>query len=355
VLTVISGTIEILADELSEKPEAMAVAKLISEAADRGAELTSHLLAFARKQPLQPREIDVNRLIVESARLFGPALGAQIEIESMLTDSVWTALVDPGQLSSALLNLAINARDAMPEGGKLTLETGNVTFDENAAANGDVQTGNYVMIAVSDTGVGIPESIRDKVFDPFFSTKRVGKGTGLGLSMVYGFVKQSGGHVKIYSEEGLGTTIKIYLPRSTRPLENATPTDRAVVGSSGHETIMVVEDDPDVRDYLVETLESLNYRIRRAPNADVALSDFTRDPSAIDLLLTDVVMPGMNGRQFADEMQRRQPGLRVLFMTGYSRNAIVHQGRLDAGVSLLQKPIAQATLAGKIREMLDRR
>src|ERR1700730_3001486 len=215
VLTVITGTIEILAAEVSAKPTMAAIVKLISEAADRGAELTAHLLAFARKQPLRPREVDVNRLVVDSAKLMRPTLGEHIEIRSTLMEQVWTASVDPGQLSSALLNLAINARDAMPDGGKLVLETKNVTFDEEyAAANGDVQPGKYVMVAVSDTGVGIPAAIIDRVFEPFFSTKEVGKGSGLGLSMVYGFVKQSGGHIKVYSEEGHGTTFRLYLPQA---------------------------------------------------------------------------------------------------------------------------------------------
>src|SRR5665213_3388001 len=215
MLTVITGTIDILADAVADKPQLAAVAKLISDAADRGAELTGHLLAFARKQPLQPRETDVNALMIEAAKLLHPTLGEHIEIETILKDNVWSALVDPSQLGSALLNLAINARDAMPNGGKLTLETSNVVLDQGyAKVNGDVQPGNYVLIAVSDTGAGIPEAIRDKVFEPFFTTKEVGKGTGLGLSMVYGFVKQSGGHIKIYSEVGHGTTFKLYLPRA---------------------------------------------------------------------------------------------------------------------------------------------
>ena len=215
MLTVITGTIDILGDAVADKPQLAAIAKLISEAADRGAELTGHLLAFARKQPLQPRETDINALMVNSGKLLRPTLGEHIEIETILRPDVWPALVDPNQLSSALLNLAINARDAMPNGGKLTLETSNVVLDQNyAKTNADVPPGDYVLVAVSDTGQGIPEAIRNKVFEPFFTTKDVGKGTGLGLSMVYGFVKQSGGHIKVYSEEGHGTTFRIYLPRA---------------------------------------------------------------------------------------------------------------------------------------------
>ncbi|MDB5632650.1 MAG: putative sensor histidine kinase with a response regulator receiver domain, partial [Tardiphaga sp.] len=232
--------------------------------------------------------------------------------------------VDPSQMEAGILNLVVNARDAMAGKGKLTIETSNAFIDEPYAQQHDAAVGQYVLIAVSDTGPGMPKEVQERAFDPFFTTKEPGQGTGLGLSQVYGFVKQSGGHVKIYSEEGFGTTIKIYLPRTAKPLEMTVETESVVIGSRGNETIMVVEDDPDVRSYLVETLEGLNYRVRKAPNADVALSDFTRDPSAFDLLLTDIVMPGMNGRQFADEMLKRQPTLKVLFMTGYSRNVIVH-------------------------------
>ena len=216
ILTVITGTIGILAEAVADQPELVAIAKLIDEAAERGANLTKHLLAFARKQPLQPREVDVNALVLEAAKLLHPTLGEHIEITPLLAEDAWTALVDPNQLTTAVLNLALNARDAMPNGGKLALETSNVYLDENyASMHSEVAAGNYVMIAVSDTGTGIPAADLERVFDPFFTTKEVGKGTGLGLSMVFGFVKQSGGHIKIYSEEGHGTSVKIYLPRAT--------------------------------------------------------------------------------------------------------------------------------------------
>ena len=248
MLTVITGTIDILADGVAEKPRLAAIAKLISEAADRGAELTGHLLAFARKQPLQPRETDINALMVETGKLLHPTLGEHIEIETVLKTDVSSALVDPNQLSSALLNLAINARDAMPNGGKLMLETGNAVLDHSyAKTNPEVQPGNYVLIAVSDTGGGIPKEIRDKVFEPFFTTKEVGKGTGLGLSMVYGFVKQSGGHIKVYSEEGYGTTFKIYLPRAGAQAAPVVGTALDAEIEGGNETILVVEDDALVR------------------------------------------------------------------------------------------------------------
>jgi PAS domain S-box-containing protein len=349
VLTVITGTIEILAAEVSAKPTLAAIVKLISEAADRGAELTAHLLAFARKQPLRPREVDVNRLVVDSAKLMRPTLGEHIEIRSTLTDSVWTALVDPGQLSSALLNLAINARDAMPDGGKLVLETRNVTFDEEyAAANGDVQAGNYVMVAVSDTGVGIPSGIIDRVFEPFFSTKEVGKGTGLGLSMVYGFVKQSGGHIKVYSEEGHGTTFRLYLPQADAPpVQLAEPLATEIEG--GNETILVVEDDELVRAYVSTQLQGLGYKTLSAANGVEALA-IADSGADFDLLFTDVIMPGpFNGRQLAAEMTQRRPSLKVLFTSGYTENAIIHHGRLDSGVLLLAKPYRKLDLARMLR------
>ena len=349
VLTVITGSIEILDAEVSAKPGLAAIVKLISGAADRGAELTAHLLAFARKQPLRPREVDVNRLVVESAKLMRPTLGEHIEIKSTLMNSVWTALVDPSQLSSALLNLAINARDAMPNGGKLVLETKNVTFDgEYAAANGDVQPGNYVMVAVSDTGVGIPAAIIDRVFEPFFSTKEVGKGTGLGLSMVYGFVKQSGGHIKVYSEEGHGTTFRLYLPQADAPAARITEPLVAEI-EGGNETILVVEDDELVRAYVSTQLQALGYKTLSAANGAEALA-IADGGAAFDLLFTDVIMPGrLNGRQLAAEMMQRRPSLKVLFTSGYTENAIIHHGRLDSGVLLLAKPYRKLDLARMLR------
>jgi CheY-like chemotaxis protein len=249
----------------------------------------------------------------------------------------------------------VNAKDAMAGHGKLTIETSNAFIDESySQQNAHIPVGQYVQIAVSDSGAGMSREVQEKAFDPFFTTKQPGQGTGLGLSQVYGFVKQSGGHVKIYSELKEGTTIKIYLPRAHAAGGVAIPNDMPVVGSAGSETVLVVEDEADVRSYLVETLQDLNYRVREAPDGAAALALFDTDPFRIDLLLTDIVMPGINGRQLADELLQRQPSLKVLFMTGYSRNAIVHQGRLDPGVSLLQKPLTQAMLATKIRDILDK-
>ncbi|UFZ08606.1 ATP-binding protein [Bradyrhizobium ontarionense] len=354
ILTVITGTIEILADAVKDKPQLAGIANMISAAADRGADLTRHLLAFSRRQPLQPRATDINALVVEAGRLLRPTLGEQIEIESMLAYDSAPALIDPSQLSTAILNLALNARDAMPEGGKLTLETKNVTLDDDyAQLNRDAKPGSYVMIAVSDTGQGIPAALLHKVFEPFFTTKDVGKGSGLGLSMVYGFVKQSNGHVKIYSEEGHGTTVKLYLPRAAgAPELPAADTSRPAV-ARGDETILIVEDDALVRDYVVAQVRRLGYRTLAASNAAEGLV-LIDNPERIDLLFTDVIIPGgMNGRQLAIEAAKRRPGLKVLYTSGYTENAIVHHGRLDADVLLLAKPYVSADLARMIRTALE--
>ncbi|MGC2780464.1 MAG: PAS domain S-box protein [Bradyrhizobium sp.] len=355
ILTVITGSIGILADAVSERPELASVARLIDDSADRGAHLTRQLLAFARKQPLQPTDLDVNALMNETAELLRPTLGEHIEIERTLSTEPCTALADPNQLATSIVNLALNARDAMPQSGKLTLETANIALDQDYAdANSEVVVGNYVMIAVSDTGCGIPPAYLDKVFDPFFSTKGVGKGTGLGLSMVFGFVKQSGGHIKIYSEVGHGTSIKLYLPRSTASTPTATAGPKTQDTSGGNETILIVEDDPLVRQHVVTQVASLGYATLAAANAAEALVVLERHPE-IDLLFTDVIMPGaMNGRQLADAAHALRPSLKTLFTSGYTENAIAHHGRLDAGVLLLAKPYRKPELARMIRIALER-
>jgi signal transduction histidine kinase/FixJ family two-component response regulator len=347
MLTVITGTIEILAEGVADRPDLHAIAKLIDQAADRGAELTKHLLAFARKQPLQPQNVDINAMVIETAKLLRPTLGEHIEIESTMSESLDVAHIDPSQLSTALLNLAVNARDAMPGGGKLTFETCNVVLDENYAhTNAEVRPGDYIMIAVSDTGTGIPAELRDKVFEPFFTTKEVGKGTGLGLSMVYGFVKQSNGHVKIYSEEGHGTTIKLYLPRGNARAEALAEVEPVIGGT---ETILVVEDDAMVRQFLIGQLHGLGYKTLTAANAKTALAH-VESGAQFDLLFTDVIMPGgMNGRELAEKVAELRPGINILFTSGYTENAIVHHGRLDAGVLLLTKPYRKSDLARMVR------
>jgi signal transduction histidine kinase/CheY-like chemotaxis protein len=350
ILTVITGTIEILGDAVKDRPHLAQITNLISAAASRGADLTQHLLAFARQQPLQPRSTDVNALIIDAARLLRPTLGEQIEIDSMLAHDSAPALIDPSQLSTAILNLALNARDAMPNGGKLTLETKNVVLDENyASMNREVKPGNYVMIAVSDTGEGIPGSLHEKVFEPFFTTKDVGKGSGLGLSMVYGFVKQSNGHINIYSEEGHGTTVKLYLPQA-EGVADAPATEAAVSpGEHGDESILIVEDDALVRQYVVTQISRFGYHTLAASNAAEGLA-IINGAERIDLLFTDVIIPGgMNGRQLATEAVKRRPRLKVLYTSGYTENAIVHHGRLDAGVLLLPKPYLSSDLARMIR------
>ena len=353
ILTVITGTIGILADAVADRPELVSIAKLIDDAAERGAQLTKHLLAFARKQPLQPLEIDINSLILEAAKLLHPTLGEHIEISPKLSDDAWPTLVDPSQLTTAVLNLSLNARDAMPRGGKLTLETDNVHLDQDyASMNSEVVPGDYVMVAVSDTGTGIPAALMEKVFDPFFTTKEVGKGTGLGLSMVFGFVKQSGGHIKIYSEEGHGTTVKIYLPRSSGQGRTASDLLSSAEVKGGSETVLVVEDDMLVRNYVMTQVGSLGYATLEAANATEALK-IIEDGAHIDLLFTDVIMPGpMNGRQLVDEALRRRPQLKTLFTSGYTENAILHHGRLDEGVLLLAKPYRKPELARMIRVAL---
>jgi PAS domain S-box-containing protein len=353
ILTVITGTIEILADAVKTEPRLAAITRMIDEAAARGADLTQHLLAFARKQPLQPRETDVNTLIIDTVKLLRPTLGAQIEIESVFADETCVATVDPNQLTTAILNLALNSRDAMPDGGKLMLETGSAYLDENyASIHGDVRPGSYILIAVSDTGTGIPARILDKVFNPFFTSKGIGKGTGLGLSMVYGFVKQSAGHIDIYSEEGHGTTIKMYLPPGTGDWP-ASEIASAPAIEGGQETILVVEDDRLVREYVLAQLHSLGYVTLDAANGAEALAIVEGDKE-FDLLFTDVIMPGaVNGRQLADALRKRKPGLKVLFTSGYTENAIIHHGRLDSDVLLLVKPYRKSDMAAMIRKAFD--
>jgi len=352
ILTVIIGTIELLADDVADRPQSAGLAQMIDEAATRGADLTRQLLAFARKQTLRPRETDINALIIDTARLLRPTLGEQIEIESMLDESAWRAMIDPSQLSTALINLAVNARDAMPNGGKLRFATANITL--GADADPEVRAGPYVIIAVSDTGIGIPASLLDKVFEPFFTTKESGKGTGLGLSMVYGFVKQSGGQIKVTSQEGQGTTIKLYLPRSSGAAEKADEAPTSAL-QGGNETILVVEDDALTRKFVVSQLESLGYKIVSAATGTEALA-LVAHGLTFDLLFTDVIMPGgLNGRQLAEEIAQRLPSLRVLYTSGYAENAIVHDGQLDPGIALLNKPYRKADLARRIRETLSQR
>jgi signal transduction histidine kinase/DNA-binding response OmpR family regulator len=332
--------------------------RMIDQGAQRAATLTHRLLAFARRQALDPRPVDANKLVAGMSELLRRTLGEPVVIETVLAGGLWRTMTDPNQLESALLNLAVNARDAMPEGGKLTIETANSYLDEGyVAQHQEVVPGQYVMIAVSDSGTGMARETIEHVFEPFFTTKEVGQGTGLGLSQVYGFIKQSNGHIKIYSELGQGTVVKLYLPRLTGDTKHALDDEleaEAPPGGSG-ELILVVEDDDDVRAYSTETLRELGYRVLIAPNGPAGLEVLARHPG-IRLLFTDVGLPGgMTGRQLADQARRQRPDLLVLFTTGYARNAIVHGGILDPGTHLLPKPFTHAGLATKIRELLDER
>jgi len=322
--------------------------------ADRAAQLTQRLLAFSRRQPLNPRFLDINKLIVTISDLLTRTLGENVQLETIGGAGLWKVEVDASEMESTLLNLALNARDAMPGGGKLTIETSNAYLDEAYCREHEgIVPGQYVLIAVSDSGAGMSAETIDRAFEPFFTTKEAGKGTGLGLSQVYGFMKQSGGHVKIYSEPGEGTTIKLYLPRREGDEIVASGDDDLNAERGGGETILIVEDDDGVRQYASEILRDLNYQVIEAKDSASALRLLDADKK-FDLLLTDVVLPGKNGRELANEVERRLPGTKIIFMTGYSRNAIVHQGRLDPGIELIPKPLTERVLARKIRQLLNR-
>jgi signal transduction histidine kinase len=358
LLTIIIGNLEAAQRQLESWTDGTQIklARRLDSAmrgAQRASTLTKRLLAFSRQQPLNPSVLDVNRALNGLSDFLRRALGEDVSLEIVGGGGAWPVEADAAELEAAILNLVVNARDAMPSGGKLTIEASNSYLDDSyCKRHADVRPGQYVQIAVTDTGSGMTKDVIDRAFEPFYTTKQSGQGTGLGLSQVYGFVKQSGGHIKIYSEVGEGTTIKIYLPRfigkSSAVEEIAREPGR---GSSG-ECVLVVEDDVDVRSYVVDTLDALGYAVLEAANGDDALR-LLEEHKTVRLLLTDVVMPGMNGRKLAEEAKLRQPFLKVLYMTGYSRNAIVHQGRLDSGVDLIQKPLSSESLGGAVRKMLD--
>lgn len=328
-----------------------------AEGAQRAAQLTARLLAFSRQQPLDPQPTDANKLVGGMSELLRRTIGESIRVETVLAGGLWRARIDAGQLENAILNLCVNARDAMPDGGRLTIETANAHLDDAYAAGHDeVAAGQYVLVSVTDTGTGMPPEVVARAFDPFFTTKGVGKGTGLGLSQVFGFVKQSNGHVKIYSEPGEGTVIKIYLPRHYGPESGArgyaVPDPADLPRARGEEIVLVVEDEDRVRHMSVDALRELGYTVVQAPDAAQALELLAIQPR-IDLLFTDVVMPDMNGKLLADRARAERPGLRILYTTGYTRNAIVHNGMLDAGVAFLAKPFTLDQLAYKVRQVLD--
>jgi PAS domain S-box-containing protein len=362
LLTIIIGNLETLQRNLNRPDlDAERLGRSAGNAmrgARRAESLTQRLLAFSRQQPLNPKPTDLGRLVTGMSDLLRRTLGEQIVVETVSGGGLWRAHVDANQLELAVINLAVNARDAMPQGGRLTLETANSYLDEKyAATQAEVVPGQYVMLAVTDSGSGMTPEVKAKAFDPFFTTKDVGHGTGLGLSQVYGFVKQSRGHIKIYSEVGEGTTIKLYFPRVhaiTETLDEQTAAGSIPRGSR-NETVLVVEDDSDVRTYSCDTLREIGYSVLEAENGRIGLRLLDSNPEIL-VLFTDVGLPGgMNGRQLADEARRRRPDLKVLFTTGYARNAIVHDGRLDPGVELLTKPFTQAALAAKLRDIIDAR
>jgi signal transduction histidine kinase/CheY-like chemotaxis protein len=352
LLTVIIGSAELLAERLEHDPDLLELAETTRLAAERGGDLTRSLLAFARRQPLDPRPTDVGAEIRRVEVLLRRTLGEHVECRFELDPGLPPALVDPAQLEAALLNLVLNARDAMPEGGLLTVETAEAQLDASyAAQHEEVEAGDYVAIAVTDTGCGMTPEVVAQVFEPFFTTKEFGSGSGLGLSMVYGFVKQSRGHVRVYSEPGQGTTVKLYLPRAAgRPMPPPAPS--CTRPQRGHEAVLVVEDDAMVRGHVVNELTQLGYRVLAATDGHAAMA-LLRGGAELDVLFTDVVMPGgMSGPQLAAAATALRPGLRVLYTSGYTENSVVHHGRLDAGVVLLSKPYRRQELAEKLRLVL---
>jgi signal transduction histidine kinase/CheY-like chemotaxis protein len=357
LLTVIVGNLGIAQRDLESWTEGPAerLRRVINNAmhgAQRATTITKRLLAFSRKQPLDPKLLSINALLNGLTDFLRRTLGETVALDLVLADGLWQVEADPIQLEAAVLNLAVNARDAMPEGGKLTIATSNVVLDEGYCRHHeDLVAGEYAQIAVSDTGTGMSKDVVERVFEPFFTTKMAGQGTGLGLSQVQGFVKQSAGHVEIDSEPGEGTTVKIFLPRVLGEIR-ADQTVPSETTANIARTILLVEDDHDVRAYVVEILRELHFRVLEAHDAESALGMVDRNDVQVDLLLADVVLPGMNGRQLVEELRARQPGVRVLYMSGYSRNDLIHQGRLDPDVELMQKPVTQEVLAERIRAAL---
>ena len=355
LLTIIIGNLQMLARDLPSDSKLHTRAEHALSGASRAADLTHRLLAYSRQQPLDPRPINANDVVANAEKLLVPSLGERIRIETVRNAGLWLIEADPTQLELAIINLAVNARDAMPLGGRLTIETSNAYLDENYCSNhADLKPGQYVMISVADEGAGMSAETVDRAFEPFYTTKKPGLGTGLGLSQVYGFAKQSGGHVRIYSELNVGTTVHLYLPRSTA----ASPThigQRPSDTKFGNgECIMLVEDEDGVRQHLKDMLVGLNYTVLEANGSEAALKIFEDRSKRIDLLLTDVVMPGLNGRELSEIAVKQRPDLKVLCMTGYSRNAIVHHGRLDPGKALIQKPITETELSNRIHSLLRR-
>ncbi len=354
LLTIILGNLEMMRTRLDDDPALQARIDRAAGAAQRGATLTAQLLAFARKQPLAPSPIDLTEIVPELMPLMQRTLGAHIDVRYVETAGLWQAMADHAQLESAVLNLALNARDAMPDGGRLTIEMANKVLDEDyARAHHEVVPGDYAMLAVSDTGHGMSPEVVARVFEPFFTTKPDGKGTGLGLAMVFGFVKQSGGHVKIYSEPGHGTTVRLYLPRAVGAAPSASRVNAPVDLPRGNVSVLVVEDEPAVREIAVAILSESGYRVLQAADGESGLRVFGAHAAEIALLLTDVVLPGpIRGRELAERINAVRPEVKVLYMSGYTENSIVHHGRLDDGVQLIGKPFKRGELIAKVAATL---
>jgi PAS domain S-box-containing protein len=354
VLTTITGYSDLLLNRLSGSDPLSRDVSEIRKAAERATSLTRQLLAFSRRQVLRPKILKINRTIAEMDKMLQRLIGEDIDLVTVLDAQLGCVKVDPGQIEQVVLNLSINARDAMPDGGRLTIETCNVDLDEAyARRHADVQPGPYVMLAVSDTGCGMDSETKSRVFEPFFTTKELGKGTGLGLSTIYGIVRQSGGHIWVYSEVGKGTTFKIYLPRIEGAVEEAEPLGARAVLAFGSETILLVEDETEVRKLVREILEMNGYKVLEVHRGEEALSVGQQYQGPIHLMVTDVVMPGISGRQLAERLAPLRPDMRVLYMSGYTENAIVHHGVLDEKTAFIQKPFTPGTLALKVREVLD--
>lgn len=355
LLSVVLGYSISIASELPEDSAMRADLEEIRRAGERAAELTQQLLAFGRQQVLEPRVVDLNDVMLRVDRMIRRILGEDIELVTLPAHPLWKVKVDPGQIEQVILNLAINARDAMPEGGRLTVETGNLTIDDDyAQLNVGSAPGPHVMLSVSDTGIGMPKETQAKIFEPFFTTKEKGKGTGLGLSTVFGIVKQSGGHIWLYSEPGKGTTFKLCFPRTVEVGDSVAPSELPPVAAPrGTETVLLVEDDTQLRALARTILVRHGYAVLDAPNPVEALRISAGFPGKIALLVTDVVMPHMNGRELSRKLLELRPDTKVLYMSGYTDNAIVHNGILDAGVAFLQKPLTPAVFARKVRQVLD--
>ena len=355
MLTVIAGYNRMILDELSAMDPLRGYAEEVLKAADRAGALTNQLLAFSRRQIMRPRVVNVNTVLSQTEKMLRRLIGEDVELDMRLAADAGNIKADPGHVEQAVVNLAVNARDAMPLGGRLTIETENVHLDENySRTHMGVSPGDFVLIAVSDNGHGMDAETRRRIFEPFFTTKEKGKGTGLGLATVYGMIKQTGGDIWVYSEPGRGSTFKLYFPRVAEPVSDSLEGETAPAKRAGGQTVLVVEDEPSVRDLTVRILQQLGYEILTASGGPEALELCQTYPGTIDLLLTDVVMPGMSGRQLADQLLLERPDIKVLFLSGYTENTVVHHGVLDAGVNFLPKPFSRESLARKLRDVLSK-